>query len=347
MRITCGAASVLYSLGWADAGGALRVGPRSAGALPGPASYGRGGRDAAVTDANLALGRLGAVSPLADSLELRPDLGAAALAELGRHVGLDAAATAAGMVAVVESHMTRAIRRVSVEEGVDPRGAMLVAFGGAGGLRASALARGLDMAGVVVPPHAGVFSALGLLLAPPRADAARSIPIGSDQAAVDAAVAEVGGAASAALAVAAVTVRTSVDVRYAGQSHETAVPYAAGDGRAALEERFHRAHRAANGFDRRGDPVEVTTVRAEAEGKPALRWDELGVPDPAGEARRPSRSLAAGGDTTTAQVWWRPALRPGARLAGPCVVEEPEATTYVGPGERATVGESGALVVEW
>ena len=163
------------SVAWADRGGALRVGPRSAGADPGPACYGRGGLEPTVTDANLVLGRLDPSAKLAGSVALRPEQAAAAFKRLGSELSLEEVGAALGVVAVVESHMSHAVRAVSVEQGTDPRDAALMAFGGAGGLHACALARSLEMDGVIVPPYAGVFSAFGLLLSPPRADAAQTI----------------------------------------------------------------------------------------------------------------------------------------------------------------------------
>jgi N-methylhydantoinase A len=337
------------SIGWVDAGGALRVGPHSAGAVPGPASYGRGGLEPAVTDANLVLGRIPIDTRLGGSMELDARTASAALAKVGDRVGMSAQETAAGIVEVVESHMERAVRRVSIEEGADPRRAVLVAFGGAGGLHATALARRLDMNGVVVPAHAGVFSALGLLLAPPRADAARSVRVEEDDApALDRSVAEIAASAERDLgAGVAVRVSTFADVRYLGQSHETTVRYRPGDGWDALAERFHDAHRERNGFARPGDPIEVVTVRAEAVGNPAIRWDDLPEAVPSGEADRPGRPVLDGGRRIEAAGWWRPGLPPGAEIVGPAVIEEPEATTFLGAGERAIVHPSGALEISW
>jgi N-methylhydantoinase A len=339
------------SLGWVDTGGALRVGPQSAGADPGPACYGRGGTQAAVTDANLFLGRIAAGTELGGGLVLDGEAAVRALRRLGDAAGIDAEAAALGILVVVEEHMHRAIRAVSVEQGADPRRAHLVAFGGAGGLHATALARRLDMAGVVVPAHAGVFSALGLLLAPPRADAARSVLLGSDDGArLEAAVGEVSEAARRALGRSgreAEEVRTLADVRYLGQSHETTVPYGVGEGIAVLADRFHAAHRERNGFARPGDPIEIVTVRAEAMARPALRWDELPAPEPVGVEFRGSREMRTREGVVEAAVWWRPALRPETEVIGPAIVEEPEATTVLFSGERAVVTEGGALEVSW
>ncbi|MBU1493872.1 MAG: hydantoinase/oxoprolinase family protein, partial [Actinobacteria bacterium] len=333
------------SIGWADAGGALRVGPHSAGSIPGPVCYGRGGTEPAVTDANLALGRIGAGAEFGGSVRLDAIAAGVALAGLGRRLGMTPDEAALGMVEVVEAHMHRAIRKVSVEEGFDPRRSALVAFGGAGGLHATALARRLEMDGVIVPPFAGVFSAVGLLLAPRRADAARTVMLGDGTG--------LAGAATAVRAAALVALgrdgESSViaDVRYRGQSHETSVPYRVGESWEVLAGRFHDAHRRRNGFARPGDPIEVVTLRAEAVGAAALRWDELPRPRPVGEAQTGERPVLTSDGRATASVWWRPGLAPGDEVIGPAVIEEAEATTYLGPGERAIVHPSGALEVAW
>ncbi|NOY57270.1 MAG: hydantoinase/oxoprolinase family protein [Actinobacteria bacterium] len=334
------------SVAWVDSGGALRVGPRSAGAVPGPASYGRGGTEATVSDADLMIGRL--AKHLAGGMALRHDLAEGAVQRTARLLDLSSEATALGIVEVVEAHMERAVRAVSVEEGADPRSSVLVAFGGAGGMHATALARRLDMAGVVVPPHAGVFSALGLLLSPPRVDLSLSL---GPEAVVDEAVGHLRADAAHHLVSETgaflVEVRTSVDVRYRGQSHETTVPYRPGEGTEVLEARFHDAHRARNGFARVGDPVEVVTVRAAALGTPALRWSDLDDAVPEGEAARGTREVLTSDGAVDADVWWRPGLAPGTTVEGPAVIEEPDATVFLGIGERATVHPCGALEVEW
>ena len=163
------------SIAWSDSGGALRVGPKSAGARPGPAAYGDGGLEPTVTDANVVMGHIPAGLALGGSVDL--DLGAAraAIQRLGDSLGLSLDATSLGILEVVNSHMEHALRAVSVEEGADPRSAVLVAFGGAGGLRATTLARRLGVAKVLVPPLSGVFSALGLMLSSPRTDVARTV----------------------------------------------------------------------------------------------------------------------------------------------------------------------------
>ena len=341
------------SVAWADPGGALRVGPRSAGAEPGPACYGRGGTEPTVTDANLVLGRLDPSAKLAGTVALRPDLATGAFERLGAELSLEVTEAALGVVAVVESHMTHAVRAVSVEQGTDPREAALMAFGGAGGLHAGALARSLEMDSVIVPPYAGVFSAFGLLLSPPRADAAQTInATGADRD-------RLGIAARSLLASArsqieadsgqpAQTASLIVDMRYVGQAHETSVPYTEGEPWDGLCERFHRLHAQRNGFARPSDPVEAVTVRAEAIGSAALRWADLPAFEPeSGDPRRGSRPVLGTSGSAEAQVWWRPALPVGAEVVGPAIIAEGESTTYLAAGERATVHETGALRIEW
>ncbi|MGH8875685.1 MAG: hydantoinase/oxoprolinase family protein, partial [Acidimicrobiia bacterium] len=340
------------SVGWRDAGGSLRVGPRSAGAEPGPACYGRGGSEPTVTDADLVLGRLDPKGRLAGAVPLDLEAARSALAPLGGALGLDIGEAALGMGSVVEARMERAVRAVSVEEGADPRQAVLAAFGGAGGLHATALARRLEMSGVVIPPYAGVFSAVGMLLSPPRADAARSVLVGAGESdrlgpAVEEVRHEAAGGLRDQTGSHPAGLRSVADVRYVGQAHETPVDHSPGEGWEALGERFHAAHRERNGFARPGDPIEVVTVRAEAVGTPALRWQDLPEHRPSGEPRRGARSVLTSGGEVRATVWWRPGLAPGREIRGPAVIEEGEATTWLGRGEAAVVHPSGALEVRW
>ena len=340
------------SIGWIDDGGSLRVGPKSAGARPGPACYARGGTSATVTDANVLLGRIDSRARLGGELPLQPEPAEDAITQLGGPLSMDAASTARGVVRVVEEVMAGAIRTVSIEQGIDPRGSTLVAYGGAGGLHATALARLLGMESVVIPPHTGVFSALGLLLSPSRVDAARTVLLRQpDEARLDRDVRAVAGQAREQLRTttgsAPEGVTTQVDVRYVGQSHELVVPYQPSQGGEVLAERFHRLHAARNGFSRPQDPIEAVTVRAEATGRPPLRAVDLPSWEPRGEGRRRGRTVFTSRGTATADVWWRPGLEPGRELLGPAVVEEPDATTYLAPGERARVHDTGALEVEW
>jgi N-methylhydantoinase A/oxoprolinase/acetone carboxylase beta subunit len=144
-----------------------------------------------------------------------------------------------------------------------------------------------------------------------------------------------------------VEVASMVDIRYIGQSHELTVEYQPGDGWAVLSDRFHRLHAERNGFSRSQDAVEAVTVRATALGTPALTWSELPGIHPEGDPARGTRPIMTGGKLVDARVWWRPSLAPGTELVGPAVIEEPEATTFLAAGERASVHESGVLEVEW
>ena len=229
-----------------DAGGALAVGPRSAGARPGPACYGLGGVEPTVTDANVLTGHLPADSALPGLGSL--DAVAARLAH--ERAGIDPA----GVIDVVNANMDQALRAVSVERGVDPRRLALVAFGGAGPLHACALAEALDMAAVLVPPRAGVLSAVGLLCAPPQRDAVRSWPGGSDLDGLEAAAAALAAETAASLGDDA-DVNVAFDCRYEGQSHELTVADPAA---------FHAEHERRNGYAREHWPVEVTAIRASA-----------------------------------------------------------------------------------
>ena len=334
------------SIAWSDAGGSLRVGPESAGAMPGPACYGRGGVRATVTDANVVLGRIGGDVALGGDLHIDPGLSVSAVARLAADLGIDRDAAALGIVRVVEENMTGAVRTVSVEQGADPREAHLVAFGGAGGLHATALARNLDMAGVLIPPHGGVFSALGLLLSSPRVDRWRSAFVTEEAASrLDEALVEIARAALVDLA--GGTVSTAVDVRYVGQSHELTIGHVSGDGWDRLSRRFHDEHRLRNGFSRDEDPVEVVTVRASVVGDPPLTVDDLPIWVSRGDARRGTRPVRTDAGVVEADVWWRDGLSPGDVISGPALIDEREATSYLAAGEQAVVHSTGTLVVEW
>jgi N-methylhydantoinase A len=321
------------SIAWVDDGGALRVGPRSAGADPGPAVYGRGGQALTVTDANVLAGHIPADLALGGTVALDVRAGREAAGRLASETGLATDRVVAGVLEVVDAHMERALRAVSIEEGADPRDSALVAFGGAGGLHASRLARRLGIQTVLVPPHSGVLSALGLLLATPKADAVRTVMRGSDDSALDGAGASLvetaAGSFRSMFGGEPVAVDLSADMRYRGQSHELEVTVP--DGWPAAQERFHRAHRERFGFDRTGEPVEVVNVRATASGLPPLTWDVI-PPIPTG--RSPEGRSG---------VWRRPSLPAGFETEGPGVVVEDNSATLLEPGDHLSVLEDGTL----
>ena len=233
------------SIAGIDAGGALVVGPRSAGARPGPACYGLGGTEPTVTDADVVAGHLPAATILPGIGPLDAGAATAALGDVD----------ADGVISVVDAAMVEAVRAITVQRGVDPVSLALVAFGGAGPLHACAVAATLGMKAVVVPPRAGVLSAVGLLAAPRQADLVRSWPTPDDHAGVVDALAALGRDAAAALGDDSALVRLAVDCRYAGQGHELTV--------AAIAD-FEAAHERVNGYRRSGERIEVVALRATA-----------------------------------------------------------------------------------
>lgn len=240
-----------------DNGGALVVGPHSAGARPGPACYGRGGEHPTVTDADVVLGRIPADATFAALGRI--DATAARRA-------LDRAGVAAeGVVAVVDASMERAVRVVTVEQGIDPRDLALVAFGGAGPLHACGVADALGMRAVIVPPHAGVFSAVGLVSAPRRRELVKTWATRASAAGLDGALDALARDASGAVG-GAELVETFVDCRYAGQSHELTVRRPAD---------FPAEHERRNGYARPGAPVEVVAIRARASRAAPLTVEQL------------------------------------------------------------------------
>jgi len=255
------------SIAWIDDGGALRVGPRSAGAVPGPAAFGRGGTLPTVTDAQITLGNLDAAR-LSGGVQLDADAARRVVGALAARLGATPERTAAAIVSIADAEMARALRRVSVERGIDPRGCALVAFGGGGPLHACALADLLGMRSILVPPFAGVLSALGLAIAPERRDAAMSVMRLAG--ALDAAwfATELPALANRAIG-ARVAARHAwhARVRYAGQGHELDVPCAPSDDSTVFMSRFAHMHQARYGFvlDR---PVEVVALRVAALGEP-------------------------------------------------------------------------------
>jgi N-methylhydantoinase A len=323
------------SVGWIDAGGALRVGPRSAGAHPGPAAYGQGGTEPTVTDANLVAGHIPADLALGGTVRLDLGLARDAVGRLGAAAGLGLEQTAAGMLEVVDSHMEHALRAVSVEEGADPREAALVAFGGAGGLHASRLARRLGMRTVLIPPLSGVFSALGLLLSAQRTDVARTLmapeSVGDLAAVRGRLETEAADRYGETFGRDPVAVRTGADVRYLGQSHELEVPLEAGwtELRAAFEAR----HQQRFGFGRAGEPIELVNLRSVATGESPMTWADL---PPVGQRR------AAGGKDG---IWQRGTLPAGFELDGPALVVEADSAVLLEAGDRLTVLDDGTLEI--
>ncbi len=304
------------SIAWRDPGGALRVGPRSAGAVPGPACYGLGGEHPTVTDANLLLGRLREDVPLAGDLRLDRDAAERTVSELARELGLDPGECAAGIVRVAESEMARALRVMTVERGIDPRDFALMPFGGAGPLHACALANELGMRRVLCPRSSGVLCALGLAAAAPRRDASRTVMLSGEtftEQAVTEARERLLELASKDLAFhggAPERSRTTYELRYRGQSFELAIECDASDP-AVLAERFATVHEQRYGYRDDGTPIELVTIRVSV-------WGAA-----------PTLGLRGDGG--------------GERIVGPAVRALPEATLYVPPGWWGEIDQWGTI----
>ena len=326
------------SIAWRDAGGALRVGPRSAGADPGPASYGRGGTEPTVTDADLLLGWLAAESPLAGGVSL--DAGAAgdAVGRLADELGLGVDEAAAGIARVAAAEMAQAVRVVTVERGIDPRDLALVAFGGAGPLHAAQIADELGMRRVVAPLASGVLSALGLIVSERRRDVVESVLIGGDaltSEAVAEAVARLGEEAAAELGDDA-ELRATYDLRYAGQAFELSIDGALEPDPADLREAFDRAHEERYGYSDPDTELELVTIRVAA----ALP----GAEPPESQAdpldRRGTREARFDGERHETAV-----LGPGtAEVDGPAIFELPGSTLVVPPGWHARSDGDGVVM---
>jgi N-methylhydantoinase A len=329
------------SIARADAGGALRVGPQSAGADPGPACYDRGGRDPTVTDANLLLGYLADGMRFGGELTLRRDRAEAALERLGGALGLGPLETAEGVVRVANAEMVRALRLISVQRGLDPRRFALVAFGGAGGMHACALAEELGVESVLVPRATGVLSALGLAMADQRRDYVR--PLLRDLDALDGDELEAAFAAmerTAAEELGTPAFERRADLRYQRQSFELTV---GADDAGGLAEAFHAAHERRYDYTMPGEPVQLVAARVVATvaaGRPTLREAPGRGAAPAGR-----REATFGGERVEVPVFARDEMGAGDRVDGPAVVEFAEATCVVRPGWAGEIDPTGTLVL--
>ena len=337
------------SLAAVDPGGALRVGPASAGADPGPACYGRGDRPT-VTDANLVLGRLAPEFFLGGGMPLDVGRARAAVGRLAAPLNLSAEECALGIVAVANAHMARALRVISVERGHDPRHFALVSFGGAGGLHAADLARGLGISRVLISPYASTLSALGMVMADVVKDYTQTVMLPGDTPPADLAARLRPIMARAAADLSAegvdekdVLIEPSLDLRYAGQSFELAVPF----GPQTLD-RFHQQHEHAYGCADPAAPVEVVNVRVRAVGRvprPSLRRQPESAADPHA-ALIDRRPLFLAGGPATVPFYRGEALAPGNHIAGPAVVVRSDTTILLGPADRAVVDPYLNLVIE-
>ena len=333
------------SISWRDSGGALRVGPQSAGADPGPAWYGRGGEGPTVTDADLLLGHLAGDSQLAGGVELDADAAERAVAALGRSLGLGTLETASGILRVANQEMVRALRVVTVERGVDPRHFALLPFGGAGPMHAAAIAEELGIETILCPRAGGVLSALGLCASERRRDTARTVMLAGAALSAERIVAEVAAMVEetgAGLDEEAETLVT-YKLRYAGQAFELPVPGPVDPDPAELIAGFERAHEERYGHrDLEGEVVLVDIDLALVVPGPAPRP----VAAKEGEIERASRRVRFGGEWVETPVL-RGEHAAGTEAEGPVVFELPEATFVVPPRWSTCVDEHGTIVGRW
>ncbi len=352
------------SVAWVSPAGALKVGPRSAGADPGPLCYGKGGRDVTVTDAHLVLGR---IPPhlLGGEIPLDSDAAASGLADLAAKLGMAMPDCAAGILEVSAWNQANAVRQITVKRGLDVRDFTLVTFGGSGSLLVCPLIEILGVRGVLVPPNPGNVSAFGLLTVDVRTDYVRTSVARQaelDYVAIEAIYAGLTAQAQAALTAQGFTAAEhrlirAADLRYFGQAFEVRVPVGPGPlgpaEAAAAADAFHAAHHGLYGYDFRGNPrqqVEWVSLRVTGIGpiqRPALPAVPAGDGDPrrALTGRRP----VVFGRTTTAMdsaIYWRPSLAAGDAVIGPAIIEEYGATVPVHPGYVARVDAFGNLLIE-
>lgn len=336
------------SIAWVDEGGALRVGPRSAGAQPGPASYGNGGTEPTVTDAALLLGYLGAGSTLGGSLELEETAARAVFEDLTAEAGLDNLVDAAhGVYRVATERMSQAVRTVTVRDGHDPRSFALVAFGGAGPMHAAALAARLDVDTIRIPRANGVLSALGLLAAPERQD--RSLTIRDPLDTIDWDTVErqyeqlTSELKDAVSDPASARISRQADLRYEGQSHELTVDIGARFAPDQATERFHEAHERARGYRLVDEPIEVVTIRVTA----TVSADEPTIAHEGNKTEPEThRDAFFDDDFQETPVYDREQLPVGTSIEGPAVLEGGESTVVVPPEWQSTVDDRGTLEVE-
>jgi N-methylhydantoinase A len=333
------------SIGWRDAGGALRVGPRSAGADPGPACYGRGGTEPTVTDANLLLGHLAGDSQLAGGIALDAEAAERAVTELGRSLGLDPLQTAAGILRIANQEMVRALRVVTVERGVDPRGFALLPFGGAGPMHAAAIAAELGIETILCPRAGGVLSALGLCASERRRDTARTVMLSGDDLSAGRIAAEVSAMVeeTGADLDERAEARVVYQLRYAGQAFELPVPGPVDPDSAELVEGFERAHEERYGHrDPEGEVVLVDIDLALVVPGPAPHP----VAADAATLQHSSRPILFDGEwTETPVLRGEPAA--GAEAEGPIVFELPEATFVLPPGWHTALDQHGTIVARF
>lgn len=339
------------SIAWVDDGGALKVGPQSAGSEPGPACYGRGGALPTVSDANLVLGRLPAGVRLGGRVGLHLDRAVAAIESLNGQMpgpAIEPVEIAAAILDLANANMESALRLITIERGFDPRDFALVAFGGAGPLHACELAERLRIKSVLVPPHPGVLSALGALVADRVRSYSRTVMLPGNSSSKDRLIevaGELAGRARQDLASdGEPRLAFGLDLRYEGQSFELTVPWDS-DSIADSIDRFHRAHDRRYSYSLPGHPVQIVAIRLDGivktDAPPAAAIARArGDPVPSASVRSYFES-----NMHAAPVFGRESLGSGHAIPGPAIVTQDDCTTVVAPGWLARLDDAGTLVI--
>lgn len=340
------------SIAGVDLGGALRVGPQSAGADPGPACYARGDEVddlPTVTDANVVLGRLPVDHFLGGQMKLDTRRAQNVIARLGEEMGLDSIQTAKGIIDVVNAHMERALRLVSIEQGHDPREFILLSFGGAGGLHACDLARRTGIPKVVVPPLASTLSAFGMLVADVIKDYSQTIMVPGDiavekiqraiQPLVERGISDI---QNEGFSPEQIQLERSLDMRYRGQSYELTIPY-----EDDFLDQFHHFHEVVYGYSRRNAPVEIVNVRLRAIGMispPRLSKNSLTDENPS-RAYLEERQVFLSNQNKNIPLYQGELLHPGNIISGPAIIVRKDTTIFLGEQEQAQVDVYNNLLI--
>ncbi len=348
------------SLAWIDEGGSLRVGPKSAGADPGPACYGKGQTLPCITDAHVFLGRINPKGFIGGERELRRDLSERAIQALADRLGLDAWATANGILEIANASMVSAVRLISVQRGFDPRKFILVGYGGAGPLHANAIAEELDIEKTLIPMSPGLTSALGLLVGDIKHDFKRTylrkfaefdptnaLTVWEEFQAKGKAILSSEGVAENNMAFA-----RQLDVRYCGQSYELTIPCPEGPldtaALAHIRQSFFDQHRNVYGYAAEDEPIEVVNLATTATGRirrPALRSLEPGDGDPASARKDERDAYFAACGVVRCSIYDRYKLRQADIVKGPAIIEEYDSTVVLNPGYQAEVDEFANLLI--
>lgn len=341
------------SIAWLDPADVLKVGPKSAGADPGPACYGRGGDQPTVTDAALVLGYLNPEYFLGGEMEIDASAAEDALRSLAGRLDQDVVELANGVLEIAVTNMTQAIRLVTVEKGHDPRDFALTCYGGAGPLFTTRLAEALDIETTLIPPAPGVLSASGLLSADRQYDFSTSHIVRLDADAIDRIRSIYDALESDARAVADgdFDLERTVDLRYEGQTSKLTVPFPGGpieeDALADLSTRFNRRYEDIYGHSNPGEPLEAVTWRLQATMEtPSVDMGGVAADGDVTDAVKGTREAYADGEFVEHTVYDRYALPVGATVDGPAIVEETESTTIVSPASSFTVEPNGSLLVD-